>query len=353
MIDERLPNVSYHVRALLELGCIELVQHGPATRGDRALLPRADEAVLQRPRLEAACPRPARTAITDVALQMIWDDTSEAIKTGTFDSRTDRHLSRSPLHARRAGLERDEPTCCGRSWGRRRTSARKSAKRLAKSDEDRNPYATRDDALRVAQSSRSLGTQSASSPRRRRRARCRRTLTVPSGTPSRRATSSLREVLAVAHPQQPPIPFAECPERLLHGQPQRRAGQLLVVALCQRLRADNLSGRPPGVTTECPARLVARDLEQPGQRRVRASGTRRGAATRAPVPPARPPPHPVAAATDVASLTQRDAQARPVPGRRRRGALLDRGDEIAQDSLCKWRRALIQLRNLAEQGICR
>ena len=25
MIDERLPNVSYHVRALLELGCIELV----------------------------------------------------------------------------------------------------------------------------------------------------------------------------------------------------------------------------------------------------------------------------------------------------------------------------------------
>jgi DNA-binding transcriptional ArsR family regulator len=26
MIDERLPNVSYHVRALQELGCIELVR---------------------------------------------------------------------------------------------------------------------------------------------------------------------------------------------------------------------------------------------------------------------------------------------------------------------------------------
>ena len=55
MIDERLPNVSYHVRALLELGCIELVSTA-AEGGHRALLPCADETLLQRPRLEAAPP---------------------------------------------------------------------------------------------------------------------------------------------------------------------------------------------------------------------------------------------------------------------------------------------------------
>ena len=54
MIDERLPNVSYHVRALLDLGCIELVdtaqRRGAIEHYYRAL--RAP--VLQRPRLEAA-----------------------------------------------------------------------------------------------------------------------------------------------------------------------------------------------------------------------------------------------------------------------------------------------------------
>jgi DNA-binding transcriptional ArsR family regulator len=96
MIDERLPNVSYHVRALLELGCIELV----STAQRRGAIEHYYRA-LTRPffsdRDWKRLPRSGRQAISDVGLQMIWDDASSAMKAGTFDSRTDRHLSRTPL----------------------------------------------------------------------------------------------------------------------------------------------------------------------------------------------------------------------------------------------------------------
>jgi DNA-binding transcriptional ArsR family regulator len=96
MIDERLPNVSYHVRALLELGCIELV----STAQRRGAIEHYYRA-LTRPffsdRDWKRIPRSGRQAVSDVGLQMIWDDTSSALKAGTFDSRTDRHLSRTPL----------------------------------------------------------------------------------------------------------------------------------------------------------------------------------------------------------------------------------------------------------------
>ena len=96
MIDERLPNVSYHVRALLELGCIELV----STAQRRGAIEHYYRA-LTRPffsdRDWKRLPRSGRQAVSDVGLQMIWDDASTAMKDGTFDNRTDRHLSRTPL----------------------------------------------------------------------------------------------------------------------------------------------------------------------------------------------------------------------------------------------------------------
>lgn len=95
-IDERLPNVSYHVRALLELGCIELVD----TAQRRGAIEHYYRAVI-RPffsdRDWKRIPRSARQAISDTALEIIWEDVSGALKAGTFDARPDRYLTHSPM----------------------------------------------------------------------------------------------------------------------------------------------------------------------------------------------------------------------------------------------------------------
>jgi DNA-binding transcriptional ArsR family regulator len=102
MIDERLPNVSYHVRALLDLGCIELV----STAQRRGAIEHYYRAIV-RPfftdRDWKKLPRSGRQAISDVGLQMIWEDVSDAIKEGTFETRSDRHLSRSALELDETG----------------------------------------------------------------------------------------------------------------------------------------------------------------------------------------------------------------------------------------------------------
>jgi len=95
-IGERLPNVSYHVRALLELGTIELVD----TAQRRGAIEHYYRAIV-RPffsdRDWKRLPRSGRQAISDSILQIVWDDVSESIKAGTFESRTDRHLAHSRM----------------------------------------------------------------------------------------------------------------------------------------------------------------------------------------------------------------------------------------------------------------
>jgi DNA-binding transcriptional ArsR family regulator len=102
MIEERLPNVSYHVRALQELGCVELV----STAQRRGAIEHYYRAIV-RPfftdRDWKKLPQSGRQAVSDVALQMIWEDVSDAIKRGTFEARPDRHLSRSVLQLDEAG----------------------------------------------------------------------------------------------------------------------------------------------------------------------------------------------------------------------------------------------------------
>jgi DNA-binding transcriptional ArsR family regulator len=96
MIKERLPNVSYHVRALLDLGCIELVD----TAQRRGAIEHYYRAVL-RPFFSDSdwkrIPRSGRQAISDTVLQVIWEDVSEAVNAGTFDVRPDRYLTHSPM----------------------------------------------------------------------------------------------------------------------------------------------------------------------------------------------------------------------------------------------------------------
>jgi DNA-binding transcriptional ArsR family regulator len=96
MLDERLPNVSYHVRALAELECIELVR----TAQRRGAIEHYYRAV-KRPFFSDSdwkrLPRSGRQAVADVGLQLIWQDVSQAIEAGKFEGRPDLHLSRTPL----------------------------------------------------------------------------------------------------------------------------------------------------------------------------------------------------------------------------------------------------------------
>jgi DNA-binding transcriptional ArsR family regulator len=95
-LDEPLTNVSYHVRMLHDLGCIELVETEPR----RGALEHYYRAVM-RPffgdREWKKLPQNARNSISDAVLQLVWDDAAAAIKDGSFDERDDRHLSRTVL----------------------------------------------------------------------------------------------------------------------------------------------------------------------------------------------------------------------------------------------------------------
>jgi DNA-binding transcriptional ArsR family regulator len=96
MLEERLPNVSYHVRALVDLECIELVRTAQR-RGATEHYYRAVKRPFFSDRDWKRLPRSGRQAIADVGLQVIWEDVAAAIKADTFEARPDRHLSHSPL----------------------------------------------------------------------------------------------------------------------------------------------------------------------------------------------------------------------------------------------------------------
>jgi hypothetical protein len=94
--DESLPLVSYHVRILRELECIELVRTTPR-RGAIEHHYRA----LTRPFLDdddwAQLPPSARKAVSNTVLTKALTDVRSAVAAGTFDDRADRHLSYSAL----------------------------------------------------------------------------------------------------------------------------------------------------------------------------------------------------------------------------------------------------------------
>jgi DNA-binding transcriptional ArsR family regulator len=90
--EESLPLVSYHVRILRELECIELVRTTPR-RGAIEHHYRA----LTRPLLNdedwARLPASARKAVSNTVLVKALGDVRHAVASGTFDDRPDRHLS--------------------------------------------------------------------------------------------------------------------------------------------------------------------------------------------------------------------------------------------------------------------
>ena len=142
MIDERLPNVSYHVRALLELGCVELV----STAQRRGAIEHYYRAIV-RPfftdRDWKKLPQSGRQAVSDVALQMIWEDVSSAIRGGTFEARADRHLSRSVLELDEEGWK-ELSELLGSTLEETEKIEKRSAERLkANEGNDGNPVPVR------------------------------------------------------------------------------------------------------------------------------------------------------------------------------------------------------------------
>jgi DNA-binding transcriptional ArsR family regulator len=134
LLGERLPNVSYHVRALLDLGCIELVstaqRRGAIEHYYRALVrPFFSDKDWKR------LPRSGRQAVTDLTLQMVWNETSAAVKKGTFESRADRHLSRAPLRLDEQGWK-EINELLAKTLGRCEDIAARSGRRLDKSDSE-------------------------------------------------------------------------------------------------------------------------------------------------------------------------------------------------------------------------
>lgn len=128
-LEEPLGNVSYHVKTLAEMGCIELVNTEPR-RGAIEHFYRAVVRPFFSDRDWRRLPPSARQGISDATLQMVWEDTSGALEAGRFDRRTDRHLSRSPLVLDDQGWEEVNELLLG-TMHRVAEIEAESAKRLA------------------------------------------------------------------------------------------------------------------------------------------------------------------------------------------------------------------------------
>jgi DNA-binding transcriptional ArsR family regulator len=103
-LGQPLANVSYHVRLLADLDCIELV--GTAQRrGAVEHYYRARERPFFDEAAWAELPPPVRRSVSDAVLRQIWKDVRAAIESGSFDADPGRHLSRMPLVLDRTGWE--------------------------------------------------------------------------------------------------------------------------------------------------------------------------------------------------------------------------------------------------------
>jgi DNA-binding transcriptional ArsR family regulator len=96
LLDHDLSNVSYHVRVLVELGLVELVNE-ESVRGAVAHYYKAVERpLLSNAEWEQMSPG-VRKAFSAYNWDVLLSNATEAIEKGTFDNRPDRHLTRTPL----------------------------------------------------------------------------------------------------------------------------------------------------------------------------------------------------------------------------------------------------------------
>lgn len=128
--------VSYHVKELVKLGCIELVEERKSPSGGVEHVYRT----VKRQFLDAdqwAEVEPAfRQPITSTILQLISEDTSRSLAEGKFDRLPDNHLSRSPVELDAEGWSEVVKILEDALYGVLEAHA-KSAERVIESGEER------------------------------------------------------------------------------------------------------------------------------------------------------------------------------------------------------------------------
>jgi DNA-binding transcriptional ArsR family regulator len=95
-LGEPLGNVSYHVKTLLEYDCVELVKTEPR-RGAVEHFYRATERAFFSTSDWEKIPASARKGISGAVLEMIGQDATEGLMSGSIDARSDSHVSRTSL----------------------------------------------------------------------------------------------------------------------------------------------------------------------------------------------------------------------------------------------------------------
>lgn len=93
---EDLSSVSYHVKVLRELDCIELVRTEPR-RGATEHFYKATSKAFLGDRDWEQLPASVRNSLSASLLQGATDDAVEALAAGKFDARTDRHFTWIPM----------------------------------------------------------------------------------------------------------------------------------------------------------------------------------------------------------------------------------------------------------------
>jgi len=95
-LDQSLNLVAYHVRVLEKYDCIELVDT-KQRRGATEHFYRATRRQFLSDSEWARMPQSLRPGLSGAMLKSMFDDIEEAVKSGTFDEKEDRHLTRTPM----------------------------------------------------------------------------------------------------------------------------------------------------------------------------------------------------------------------------------------------------------------
>ena len=95
-------NVSYHVKTLLECGCVELVKEEPRRGATEHFYRGITRSFLNDDNWAVLSPE-AKNGVSVAGLKMINDASKDALVAGTFDAREDRHLSCTPVNVDEQG----------------------------------------------------------------------------------------------------------------------------------------------------------------------------------------------------------------------------------------------------------
>ncbi|HEX5928464.1 MAG TPA: winged helix-turn-helix domain-containing protein [Solirubrobacterales bacterium] len=103
-LGESVGHVSYHIKVLRECECIELVDTAPR-RGAMEHYYRATDRAFLNSDEWASLPASLRPGISASGIEAIFKDISAAVLGGTFDKRSNRHLSWTPILIDEQGWE--------------------------------------------------------------------------------------------------------------------------------------------------------------------------------------------------------------------------------------------------------